>query len=152
MLPALATLADLEARIGHALTDADEITRANALLDDASALVRFETGKTWVDELGGLVGVPDFAITVTATAALRGWYNPAQIESAQLGAVSVRYGGAWLTESERERLGMLVGRGGLTSIQLTPGFGFERDLTGWVPVDNAEGLSTPAADWFPFGT
>ena len=154
MLPSLATVVDMEARLGHPIDVAEERTRAQSLLDDASALIRFEANMTWMDgtvDPPVLGVVPDFIVTLTVRAAMRGWYNPAGIESAQLGAVSVRYGGAWLTASEREQLALNNRGKGLQQAILTPGFGFERDTYGWVPVDNAEGLHTPAADWFPTG-
>lgn len=150
-LPPLATVADLEARLGHPITDPAEQARANALLADASALVRFAAGQTWVDENDNLTVVPDLAVTVTCQAALRGWYNPANIESAQLGAVSVRYGNAWLTAQETAQLAEFSQGHGLTQATLVGGFGFEGGVYGYVPVDNEEGLSTPAADWFPTG-
>lgn len=153
MLPSLAHIEDLEARIGHPIADADERARAQALLNDASSLVRWETGKDYVDpETGLLVPIPDLIVTITCSAALRGWYNPAGVEATQLGAVSVRYGGAWLTESERNRLNALNGSGGLVNVELKPGFGWDGAVVGYVPVDNQEGLSTPQADWFPLGT
>lgn len=153
MLPPLATIADLEARLGHGITDPGEQARANALLADASALVRFEAGQTWVDETTGeLVPVPDLAVTITAQAALRGWYNPSGIESAQLGAVSVRYGNAWLTAQERAQLALFSRGHGLGQAILTGGFGFDGGPTGWVPVNNEEGLYTAdVADHFPLG-
>lgn len=153
MLPPLASIDDMEARIGHQITDPADTDRANALLADASALVRFEANRTWIDpDTGTIANVPDYVVTLTVNAALRGWYNPAGIESAQLGAVSVRYGSAWLTNTERENLALLTRGKGITQMILTPGFGFERDVYGYVPVDNAEGLHTPDADWFPLGT
>lgn len=143
----------MEARIGRQIIDDDELTRASALLADASALVRFEANRTWVDaDTGQLVAIPDYVVTLTVNAALRGWYNPAGIESAQLGAVSVRYGSAWLTSAERENLAIMTRTKGLQQAMLKPGFGFDQDISGYVPVDNAEGLHTPAADWFPLGT
>jgi hypothetical protein len=150
-LPSLATVADMEARLGHPIDDPDEQARAQALLDDASALIRFEANENWVttDDPPVLGAVPDYVVSLTAVAALRGWYNPAGIESAQLGAVSVRYGGAWLTNAERANLALLNRGQGLQNVPLTPGFGFERNLMGYVPVDNAENLHTPEADWFP---
>lgn len=153
MLPSLATVADMEARIGHAITDPDDIARAQALLDDASSLVRWVANQTWMttDDPPVLGPVPDYIVSLTCGAALRGWYNPAGIESAQLGAVSVRYGGAWLTASEREQLTSMNRGKGLQQQMLKPGFGFDSALIGWVPVDNQEGLSTPDADWFPTG-
>jgi hypothetical protein len=63
----------------------------------------------------------------------------------------VRYGGAWLTNAERAQLGLLNRGQGLQGLELTPGFGFERNTYGWVPVDNQEDLHTPEADWFPLG-
>lgn len=154
MLPSLATIEDMEARLGHPIAEAEERTRAQSLLNDASTLVRFEANMTWMDETVDppvLGPVPDFIVTLTVRAAMRGWFNPAGIESAQLGAVSVRYGGAWLTQAERESLALNNRGKGLQQYLLTPGFGFERGTPGYVPVDNAEGLSTPAADWFPLG-
>ena len=154
MLPSLATIADMEARLGRPITDEAERERAQALLNDASALIRFEANQTWMDETQDppvLGPVPDYVVSLTALSALRGWYNPAGIESAQLGAVSVRYGGAWLTNAERANLALLNRGQGFQSLELTPGFGFERASYGWVPVDNAENLHTPEADWFPLG-
>lgn len=154
MDPSLATIEDMEARLGHAIIEDDERTRAQSLLNDASALIRFEANQTWMDntvEPPVLGVVPDFIVALTVRAAIRGWYNPAGIEAAQLGAVSVRYGGAWLTSAEREQLALSNRGKGLQQAILTPGFGFERNGYGYAPVDNAEGLHTPAADWFPTG-
>jgi hypothetical protein len=153
MGPSLATVEDMEARLGRAMTDATERARAQALLDDASALVRFETNQSYIDpDTGDLVAdLPDIVVTITVNAALRGWYNPAGIESAQLGAVSVRYGSAWLTNTEREQLALMTRGKGLSQAILIGSFGFDGAPYGYVPVDNAEGLSTPAADWFPLG-
>jgi hypothetical protein len=157
MLPSLATLADLEARLGHAIDPADQ-ARAQALLDDASALVRLAAHNDFMtlDEPPVLDVVPDICVTITCGAALRGWYNPAGIESAQLGAVSVRYGGAWLTQAERDLLGDLIGAGpgsrSLRQVTLRPGYGWDGAATDYVPVDNEPGLHTPDADWFPLGS
>jgi hypothetical protein len=153
-LPALAQVSDMEARLGHTIDDATERTRAQALLDDASALIRFEANRTWMDDTVDppvLGPVPDFVVSLTAQAALRGWFNPAGIESAQLGAVSVRYGGAWLTNAERAQLALLNRGQGLQQVYLEHGFGFDGATSGWVPVDNAPELHTPVADWFPLG-
>jgi hypothetical protein len=152
-LPPLASVTDLEARLVAPITDAHQRERAEALLADASTLVRYEANRTWVDPDTGLpTAVPDVAVTICLQAALRAFYNPAQVASQQLGAASVRYGDVWLTGSECERLaGLGRTRGELQSIELQPGFGFERDYWGYAPVDNEPGMSTPAADWFPIG-
>jgi hypothetical protein len=79
MLPALASVSELEARLGldpNALTGADK-SRAQAALDDVSTLVRFESRKDWVDKITGkLVTVPIVLGRITLGAALRAWRNP----------------------------------------------------------------------------
>lgn len=150
-LPPLATIEEFNALIIGDVKPGEETERANALLTAASSLVRFEAGTDWVDETGTLSGVPDVANTITLAAAVRAWYNPAQVNSQQLGASSVRYGDVWLTKSEADRLGLLAGKRGLTSVNLTPGFGFERDNYGWAPVAYDEVHDWSAADWFPIG-
>jgi hypothetical protein len=152
MLPSLATLTDMEARLGHLIVEPDERVRAQALLDDASALVRFEANMDWmVDDPPVLGPVPDLVVSLTCHAALRGWFNPAGIEATQLGAVSVRYGGAWLTSAERAQLALFNRGQGLQQAMLKPGFGFDAPVVGYAPVDNQEDPHTPAADWFPIG-
>lgn len=71
MLPPLAVLEDLLAR-----ADVDDETRAEAVLQDASNLIRDEAGKDWVDDLGALSGVPDMIVTLTLKVAKRALENP----------------------------------------------------------------------------
>lgn len=145
-LPALATLDDLQRRLGGPITEAGERDRAVALLSDASTLVRHEAGRTWVDAEGELTAVPDLAMTITLAVAVRAFNNPNQDESAQLGAFSVRYADVWLTRAEADRLNGLT-NGSLTSVDLTHGFGFDGrpgDIRDYVPVDYG-------GDWFPLG-
>lgn len=154
MLPALATLDQFEARIGRTLSDPAEVARAEALLSDASALVRFESHTDWIDpDTGDPTAVPDVAVTITLASAVRAWYNPAQVTSEQLGAAMVRFGDVWLTSAEADRLSRLSGNAGLQSVLLTPGFGFERDpYIGYAPCDNnGDGATVPYADWAPIG-
>lgn len=78
MLPALASVHDLEARLGldpDTLTGAEK-SRAQAALDDVSALVRFESRKDWIDAGGALMAVPNVLVRITLGAALRSWRNP----------------------------------------------------------------------------
>lgn len=153
MLPPLATLDQLAVRVGKtAFAPGVEVDRASALLEDASALVRFEAGTDWVDpESGAALPVPDVAVTITLSAATRAWFNPAQVQSEQLGAALVRFGDVWLTGVEADRLANLGGEGDLKSVSLTPGFGFERlDAYGWAPCDYGQGQH-PYADWAPIG-
>lgn len=53
-MPALATIEDLEARLGRELTP-EEQARAQALLDDASALIRAYTGQDFSQTLGDVI-------------------------------------------------------------------------------------------------
>lgn len=141
MLPTIAAVADVEARLATTFAEPD-IVRVEALLGDASALVRHEAGTTWVDENGDLIDdVPDLAVAIVCAVTIRALHNPADIDSTQMGAVSVRYREVWLTRTEAERLARLTRKAG--SLSLTPGFGFEHPSGGWVPVDYG-------GDDFPF--
>lgn len=82
MLPAFATVQDLEARLGldvGTLTGADK-GRAQAALDDASALVREEARRDWVvtdpDTEDVTITAPASVIRVVLGAALRNYRNP----------------------------------------------------------------------------
>lgn len=146
----LATVDDMETRLGKTIAAGVERDRAEALISDASTLVRHEAGRTWVDAEGDLDSPPDVAVMTALSAAIRAWYNPSQIESAQLGAVSIRYGDVWLTAVERERLSSIT-RSGIQSIETTHGFGFEgTPREGWAPYDFT-GLGVAPGDWFPIG-
>lgn len=150
-LPALVGLEELERRLGESILEPAERDRAAALLSDASTLVRHEAGRTWVDANGDLVAdVPDIAVTVALHAAMRAWYNPASIESQQLGAASVRFGDVWLSAVERDRLNSL-GRTTIISVEAEHGFGFHRDVDWWVPVDYGDGVGIPYGDPYPLG-
>lgn len=105
-LLALATVADLEVRLGLSVGDLQDtnLARAQAALDDTSALVRAEGGKTWLDSGGVIVTAPAEVITIVIKAALREYKNPDSFTSEQLGDYSYRtdaVGGVYLTEDER---------------------------------------------------
>lgn len=113
MLPPLATSEELSARLGHGF-DGDEVLRADAILDDASTLVRSEAGFTWVDEEEALEDVPDVAVTVTLAAAQRAFRNPDGLLGETLGSYSYRAAdgtlpGVYLTEAEIRMLRRLAG-------------------------------------------
>lgn len=108
-LPSLASVAALEARLGvepDSLADTD-LARAEAALEDASILVRAEAGKSWVDGLGALSGVPDPVATVVVLAAARAYRNPDGLASESIGGAyaysygSEAQGGVYLTDAER---------------------------------------------------
>lgn len=77
MLAALATVHELEARLGldpSTLADAD-LARAQAALDDVSALVRYETNRDFVDG-AGVPNAPAVVVRIVLGAALRNYRNP----------------------------------------------------------------------------
>jgi hypothetical protein len=77
-LPPLAPVSALETRLGVAagtLTGAD-LARAQAALDDASALVRAEAGSPLVDADGTTITAPAGAIAVAIASAKRVYLNP----------------------------------------------------------------------------
>jgi hypothetical protein len=82
MATALATIAALEARLGIPQDSLEGVALAKAVadLEDASDLVRAETGKTWLDEQGQPVA-PGPVVTVVLKAALRCYRNPEEYSS-----------------------------------------------------------------------
>ena len=87
-LPALASVSQLETRLGievGSLEDLD-LARAQACLADASELVRAEAGVDWISDLGE-PNAPDVVVGVVVRAALRGFRNPDGVGSESLGGV-----------------------------------------------------------------
>lgn len=124
MLP-LATIPELEARLGRVLTGA-ELDRANGLLDDASALVRDVAGKTWIDPGTGLLEpVPGSIRWVVLRAAERAIRNPQGFSSESAGDYSYqRTGvepGVYLTEGEEKAIRKAIGKTGLWTQPVTRG-------------------------------
>lgn len=89
--PALATLADVEARLGR---NVDDPLQVEALLVDASALVRTYANETWVNDDGELDDVPDGVPGVVAGIVLRAVQNPTGATQETTGPFSVSYGAA----------------------------------------------------------
>lgn len=85
-LPALAAIADIETRLGLDLgsIDGNDYLRAQAVLDDASALVRAEARVDWVD-VNNMPVPPPAVKTVVIMAAVRGYRNPDGVASENLG-------------------------------------------------------------------
>lgn len=82
MEPALATVSALEARLRvpvGTLTGPD-LAKAQADLEDASNLVRAETGRTWLDS-DNQPTAPGPVVTVVLKAALRCYRNPEELAS-----------------------------------------------------------------------
>lgn len=86
-LPPLAPVSALEQRLGvpvGSLAGLD-LARAEANLNDASALVRAEAGFDWVADDGVTITAPDAVVTVTVRAAIRAYRNPDGYMSENLG-------------------------------------------------------------------
>ena len=125
----LASVGDLEARLGRSFTN-DEVTRAVAVLEDATALVREVVGDVvWTDPgTGDLLPlkVPGSARAVVLRAAERAIRNPGGFSSESSGDYSYqRTGtvqpGVFLTEGEERILRRAVGRTGLWTQPVTRG-------------------------------
>ena len=124
-LPALVSLEEFAARLGG-IAAADE-ERAQAALDDASALIRVEAGtEDWVDDEGALETVPDVVVAVCVAVAGRAFRNPDGLRSEQIGTYSVTYGDAttavYLTAAERRIVRRAAGMMSLGSIELESGY------------------------------
>ena len=126
MLPALASVEDLEARLGldpDTLQDAN-LGRARAALADASALVRYEARRTWVDEAGALSVVPDAIVRVVLGAAQRNYTNPDGVIQESAGPfarqLSQESTGVYLTKVEMDIVRRFRAAGGeLWTLQTT---------------------------------
>lgn len=134
-LPSLASLADLEARLGATVDKPAERERAVALLADASALVRHEAQEEWLDANDELEDVPPLVVAITCAVALRAFYNPADIASTNMGGVAVQYRDVWLTTSEVARLRGLSPVATLMSVDMEHGYGWGGSGQYFVPVD-----------------
>jgi len=127
MLPALAELDQLAARIRNGVPP-EEVPRAEAALEDASALVRDECGREFVDRYGNL-DVPDAIVRVVLAVARRDYLNPDGARSdtqaagpfSQTRTLSNEGASCYLTEAELEicQRYQLGNRGGLQVVSTT---------------------------------
>lgn len=123
-LPPLATVTELEARLGLAagsLAGVD-LGRAQQALDDASGLIRLEAGVDWVAADGVTVTAPTAVRTVARNCALRVFRNPDEYQSESVGSYSYQYApgatSAYLTAAEiRTVRAAVTGRAGVVSIR-----------------------------------
>lgn len=151
----LADLADLEIRLRRGL-EGTEAAAAEAAIDDASALIRAESGRSWLDENGD----PDPRVSpIVLAVALRAFRNPEGYSSQTVGSWTGTVGGTgqdvasgvYLTSHERVQLRALMGAGGLTSIPVVRPEELASDGTVYVPVDYATGAEETSTA-FPFLT
>lgn len=122
MLPPLASIEQFDSRLPGGLSTVDG-ARAEATLEDASALVRAEAGQTWVDDAGELTDVPDICVSITLAAAKRAFVNPDMLRSEAIQDYQVAFGSSspdvYLTKAERDLIRRAVGRAGLWTLSTT---------------------------------
>ena len=116
--PPLATVPELEARLGRPFVDDAERALGEAALADASALVR-TYGLPWPDP----AKAPDVAVSITLAAAERRVRNPSGFRMEMEGSYQYQLpaslpSGAGLTEQEIELLRQLSGSAGLISVEV----------------------------------
>lgn len=157
MLPALASVVQLEARLGldaNTLADAD-LDRARAALHDASTLVRSEARQSWVDEAGAITA-PDVVIRVALGAARRTFTNPDAAISDTAGPFARRLRdddtGVYLTKAEVDivRRFRASGSGGLWTLQTERDGDFCETIwyrpsvgTEWFPLASNDDIAWP---------
>jgi hypothetical protein len=124
MLPAFASTDDLDVRLPGGLNASDE-DRAQAALDDASALIRSEAGIDWVDDDALRTDFPAVLRVICITAARRELENPDGIISETIDGYSQRLAnastGVYLTPKEVRVVRRCAGRSGLWSLGTTRG-------------------------------
>jgi len=123
MLTPLATVEQFAARLPGGI-GVDDYDRAEAALQDASALVRLEAQTTWVDEAGALtIDLPDVVVAVTIAAARRAFVNPDGLASESIQDYSSTFPSAsadiYLTRAERSAVRRAVQRSGLWTMATT---------------------------------
>ena len=129
-LPPFATVEYVEARLRREL-EPDEVVQAEAFIDDASDLIRAESGRDWVNEAGDtLEGTPAQLAAlgrVCANAAARVMRNPSGVNQRTAGPFSESFGtnatpAVFLTKAERAIIAHVSGRtAGMTTVSTTRG-------------------------------
>ena len=119
--PTLASLQQLEARFPGGLPE-DDVERALAALDDASAWIRVEAGEDWLDDDGLLETVPAAIVSVCCAVARRIVDNPAGIMQRSIAGYSEGLTNAstdvYLTKQEKAIIRKVTGAGGLVIVTL----------------------------------
>ena len=127
---ALATFVQMDARVDGGIDSGDQI-RAEAALDDASALVLDlvddATQTAWTSS------TPASIVAVVCRAALRGFLNPYGVKSERQGDYQYELEsapGIYLTGAEVRAVRKSAGQPGMASIEVTHPYGFAYDLPG----------------------
>jgi len=125
MLPAFASIDDLEARMGSVV----DAARAQTALEDASAEIRAYTRRSWATD--GELALPtgteawkaDVLVKVCCSIARRVLENPEGFSQESIGSFSHSAANAsndvYLTASERRDLQSVIGTGGLWTLATT---------------------------------
>jgi len=145
----LATVAELGDWLGEPIVeDSPEGKRAELCLRAASALVRSEAGRTWLEPDGNLEPVPEAVKLVTLYCASRVFDNREgqnrwNIDDAG-GGWKVDEAGAYLTASEKDTLSKYAGRrfGGMGVVSTTRG-DIAGPVSGYVPTEGG-----PPFPWY----
>ncbi|MBB2956791.1 hypothetical protein [Pseudoclavibacter helvolus] len=148
----LATVTDLAEWIGEDISEEADAKRALRCLRAASVLVRNVTGKTWLDEAGGLLANrPDDVEMVTVYCASRIYDNREALTQGSLDdhseSFKVQEAGAYLTATEIRTLEALTAtrkHGGLGVVATTrrPA----PTVSGLVPTPDGQPIP-----WYPGG-
>lgn len=149
MLPALASIEDLEARIG-AVSDP---ARAQAALDDASTTIRAFTRRSWaVDDALALPSgadswKADVLVKVCLSVAQRILDNPEGFTRESVGSWSGERSNssadAYLTKSEQRDLATVIGTGGVWAMPLTRSIDDAPELIDCVNADSGAPSTMP---------
>jgi hypothetical protein len=144
--PSLASIWQLQQRVPGGLAD-DDVPRALAALEDASAWIRAEAGTTWLDDAGALSAVPAVIVSVCCTVARRIVDNPDGIMQMSVAQYSEGRTNAstdvYLTKQEKAIIRKATGLGGLVSVPL------ETPYTPPFPTDFIYGVGYDGyTDWY----
>lgn len=141
-LEPLASLQDLSDRVGETIADDDHTSLY--YLRAASALIRAETGRTWIDDHGYVVDVPSDVRYVCVEVAARLFRNPEGVIQETTGPFTQRLpdkfaDGLFLTATEKSQLARYrASRMGLWALQTTREDPFLDTIT--VPVEGGSPL------------
>ena len=128
----LATLDEFDNRIPGGVDGADT-ARAQAMLDDASALIRAEAGATVVAAWNA-DGAPGVIATICMSAAKRAFLNPDGVRSLAIDGNSAQFATAspdvYLTKAEKSAVRRAAGKSGLWVQPTTRTEGDDDDGTG----------------------
>lgn len=119
--PTLASLWQLQARMPGGVND-DDVPRALAALEDASAWIRSEAGEDWLDDSNVLETVPSVIVSICCAVARRIVDNPdgltAETVAGWSGSRANASSDVYLTKQEKAMIHRVVGSGGLTVVTL----------------------------------